>query len=259
MLVAMTPHLLPGAAPRSHAAARTGAPGVLVLHGLTSHPLVMHVVADALVAAGCAVEVPLLPGHGTVMDDLVPRRWDDWYGAAVDAHLALGERCDQRVVVGLSMGGALALRLALDRPELAGVVAINPAAQPQGDDVIGMLDELIAGGLEVLDGDGGDLADADAAEASYAGTPLRALRSLLLDGVAASADRYGDATVPLLLINSRTDHVVDPAHGDHVAQRWGGAVERVLLEHSSHVATLDVDRDLVAAETVAFVHRVTSR
>ena len=258
MLVPMTAPRLPGAEPRSHAAAGSGAPGALVLHGFTSHPAVMDTVSDALVAAGFAVEVPLLPGHGTVIEDLVGLRWGDWYACATETYQRLREHRERIVVVGLSMGGALALRLALDHPGIAGVVAINPVAQLQVDDVLAVLDEIVAGGTEVLDAVGGDVADPHAAESSYAGTPLRALRSLLVDGVAAADPRYADARVPLLLISSRTDHVVDPAHGDHLAERWAGPVERELLEHSYHVATVDLDRDLVAERTVAFARRVAA-
>ena len=56
--------------------------------------------------------------------------WQDWY-AEVDRELrALRERCDQVFVFGLSMGGALALRLAaLHGDGVSGVVRRQP-----GDD-----------------------------------------------------------------------------------------------------------------------------
>ncbi|HSH22532.1 MAG TPA: hypothetical protein VK975_00530 [Acidimicrobiales bacterium] len=64
---------------------------------------------------------------------------------------------------------------------------------------------------------------------------------------------------PMLLMTSATDHVVDPANSDHLATSVAGPVERVVLERSYHVATLDHDKDLVAERTVDFVTRVTRR
>ena len=230
-----------------------------MLHGFTSNPSAMRGVAEAFAASGFHVELPLLPGHGTAIDDMLDTDWADWCGEAEAAYGRLAERAELRVVVGLSMGGALALRLGLDHPGVAGIVAINPVAQPQPDDVIAMLDGMVAGGMEVMDGIGGDIADPEAGESSYAGTPLRALRSLLVDGVAASADRYASAQVPVLLLNSPNDHVVDPEQAEFLAATWGAPVERITLERSFHVATLDYDKDLIEESAVAFAHRVMAR
>ena len=43
-------------------------------------------------------------------------RWDDWYAEVDRASALLRERCDEVFVMGLSMGGTLALRLAEERP-----------------------------------------------------------------------------------------------------------------------------------------------
>ncbi|MHB1968690.1 MAG: alpha/beta hydrolase, partial [Acidimicrobiales bacterium] len=61
---------------------------------------------------------------------------------------------------------------------------------------------------------------------------------------------------PVLLVSSREDHVVPPENGDLVAARVSGPLERVWLEDSYHVATLDNDRDLVEAKVTAFLARV---
>ena len=164
---------------------------------------------------------------------------------------------DGRVVVaGLSMGGALTLALATTHPELAGIVVINtPVQGPEGiaEGVAAMLE----GGVEVMDSIGGDIADPDADEASYDQTPLRPLASMLAAGDAVRA-RLGDIRCPVLVITSRQDHVVPPTDSDLIAERVAGPVERLFLEKSFHVATLDYDRAEVEAAAVAFAQRVTS-
>jgi carboxylesterase len=57
-------------------------------------------------------------------------------------------------------------------------------------------------------------------------------------------------------MTSPQDHVVDPHNSDIVAERVSGPVERVTLERSYHVATLDYDKDLVFERTVEFARRV---
>jgi len=247
--------VLPGCEPWSSPGG--GPHGALVLHGFTGSPVSMRPLAEALAGAGFAIEMPRLPGHGTSVEDLAETGWDDW--------LTEAERClgvvqsrtpDGRVVVvGLSMGGALTTALAEGHPELAGIVLINtPVATPA--ELAASLEEMMAGGTEVIDSIGGDIADPEADEVSYAATPLRPLVTMLMaaDDVRA---RLPDIQQPALLITSRQDHVVNPDDSDVLAANITGPVERLWLEKSFHVATLDYDRAELEAATVDFARRVT--
>src|ERR1700730_14201720 len=120
----MSDPVMPGAEPLSVAG---GPAAALVLHGFTRSPHSMRPIAEALAAAGFTVELPLLPGHGTSVDDMLQTSWDDWSSAAEAAYLELAGRAERVVVAGLSMGGTLACWLAARHPELAGLVCINPA------------------------------------------------------------------------------------------------------------------------------------
>jgi carboxylesterase len=90
----------------------------------------MRGLAQAFAAAGFAVELPRLPGHGTTVDDMLTTTWADWSWCAERAFDELAARCDRVVVAGLSMGGSLAVWLAAHHPEIAGVVAVNAAVDP---------------------------------------------------------------------------------------------------------------------------------
>src|SRR5919112_1024408 len=89
--------------------------GVLLVHGFTGSPASMKPWAHALADHGYAVEVPLLPGHGTRWQDLNRVAWTDWYAEAEAAFDRLRHACDAVVVGGLSVGGSIALRLAEER------------------------------------------------------------------------------------------------------------------------------------------------
>ena len=253
----MTNPIIDGAEPWSHTG--SGQCGAVVLHGFTGNPASMRGVATALADAGFHIELPLLPGHGTSVDDMLPTRWADWIGEAEAAYQRLSQRATYIVVVGLSMGGALTLRLGADHPEIAGLVCINPVAQPQQPEIIEMLRGMVAGGTPVTPGIGSDIADPDSHENAYEGTPLEPLMSLLLDGAEPNSREYAGMHMPLLLMNSPQDHVVDPGQAEYLVDRYGGPVERITLERSYHVATQDYDKELIFASTVEFATRVISR
>jgi carboxylesterase len=78
------------------------------------------------------------------------------------------------------------------------------------------------------------------------------------DGITPMVDRYSSSRVPMLLITSKNDHVVDPATNDQLAAQWGGSVERILLDRSYHVATQDFDKQLIFDAAVAFADKVTA-
>jgi carboxylesterase len=250
----MTSPILPGAEPWSHTGDSTY--GAVVLHGFTSNPSSMRGVATALADNGFHVELPLLPGHGTLVDDLLPTRWADWAGEAEAAYQRLRQRASEVVVVGLSMGGALTLRLGADHPEIAGLVCINPAAQPQAPEVVEMLQGMVDGGTVLIPAIGSDIADPDTKEIAYDATPVAGLLSLVVDGLAPLATTYPSMTIPMLLLNSPQDHVVEPAQGDFLAATYGGPIERIMLERSYHVATQDYDKELIFRSAVEFAQRV---
>ena len=120
-----------------------------------------------------------------------------------------------------------------------------------------MLRGLLDAGTEVAPGVGSDIAKEGSAELAYAGSPIAAALSLFegIDDVAAGLDRI---TCPVLLLSSRQDHVVPSSSGDLLVAKVAGPIERVWLERSYHVATLDYDAELVVARTVEFVARTCS-
>jgi carboxylesterase len=243
--------IIPGCEPWS---APGGPHGVLVLHGFTGNPQSLRGLAEALHAAGFAVELPLLPGHGTSVDDLIDSGWADWSAAAESAYEALAATVDKVVVAGLSMGGSLTLWLATRHPEIAGIVCVNPAVEV-GADMVDGIRQMLDGGVDRIPAIGGDVADPAAREKAYDATPLRPLLSLA-DAAAEMVDDLAKVACPVLLMTSPQDHVVDPHNSDIVAERVSGPVERVTLERSYHVATLDYDKDLVFERTVEFARRV---
>ncbi|MEU0911696.1 alpha/beta hydrolase [Streptomyces althioticus] len=244
--------LLTGAEPFRHEGGETA---VLLCHGFTGSPQSVRPWAEHLAERGLTVSLPLLPGHGTRWEDLRVTGWQDWY-AEVDRELRLLRDRSARVfVAGLSMGGALALRLAaLHGDAVSGVMVVNPANRVHG---------VAAHALPVLrhlvpatKGIASDIAKPVTRELGYDRVPLHAAHSLrnffrMVDG------ELPQVTQPLLLMRSPQDHVVPPADSARILSRVSSTdVSEVLLEQSYHVATLDYDAELIFRESTAFIGRL---
>lgn len=229
----------------------------LLLHGLTGTPRSVSGVAAALARAGLATASPLLPGHGTSPDDLERTGWADWTAAADEAYRTLAATHDRVVVMGLSMGGSLACWVAaLHEP--AGLVLVNPFVDPPAESFREILRTVLDQGHRSVPGIGGDLADPDGpGEGGYDELPVRPLLSLC-DGLDGLVGMLADVACPTLLFTSRTDHVVPPVSSDVAAARLGGPVERVWLERSYHLATLDHDAPEIEDRTVRFALAVAA-
>jgi carboxylesterase len=230
--------------------------GVLVLHGFTGNPTSMQGLATAFAAAGYETELPTLPGHWTVIEDMIPTRWGDWVGEAEAAYQRLAARTDRIVVAALSMGGALACRMAVDHPEVVGLVLVNPIAEPPGDALLDILRLALEQGVDRTPGIGSDIAKPGVTEDAYDGAPIAPALSLYEEGIIPLAPRLPEIRCPLLLFTSPRDHVVPPSNSDYLAGVVSGPVERVLCERSYHVATLDFDRDEIETRAVDFARKV---
>ena len=229
-------------------------PGALVLHGLTGSTQSVAGLRTALEDSGFEVEAPMLPGHGTSPEDLAGCGWADWTAAA---EAALGRLDAPVVAVGLSMGGALAAGVCARHPELRGLAVVNPLVDPPAPAFLDTLEAFLAAGEEFLPGIGSDIADPTAVEVAYDRLPVAALLSMSR-GLHELRPRLADVHCPVLILTSRHDHVVPAVSSDVLAEAVGGPVERVWLERSQHVATLDLDREELERRVVGFATSLTS-
>lgn len=232
--------------------------GVLLSHGFTGSPASMVPWGDHLAEQGYAVEVPLLPGHGTRWQDMNLTGWDDWFAGVSRAFDTLVADNDVVIVGGLSMGGGMALRLAAERSdEVAGVMLVNPAVASNNKQLIAV--PLVKHLIASMPGIGNDIAKPGVEEYGYDRTPLRALHSMTQGWKALRAE-LPQVKAPLLLWRSAQDHVVDPSSARLILSSVSSPVaeERVLAD-SFHVATLDHDAPQIFKESVEFIQGVTGQ
>ncbi len=230
--------------------------GVLLSHGFTGSPASMRPWAQYLAERGYGVELPLLPGHGTTWQELNTKTWDDWYAEIGRAHDKMRAEHDAVALAGLSMGGALVLRLAADRPDQVDAVAVvNPHLTTKRKDVLAL--PVLKWVLTSLPGITNDIKKPGVEEHGYTRTPLKAVHSLLRAGKALAAD-LPRVTCPVLVFRSAEDHVVDDSSVPLITARVSSrdVTERILTD-SYHVATLDHDAPRIFEESADFIARVT--
>ncbi len=231
--------------------------GVLVSHGFTGSPFSMKPWGEHLAGLGYAVEVPRLPGHGTSWQEMNTTRWEDWYAEVTRVFDKLSGENDTVVVAGLSMGGALVLRLAADHPDrVAGVVVVNPAVATKRLDVklLPVLKHVVPSFPAIAN----DIKKPGQDEYGYPKTPLKAAHSMMSSWPGV-VDGLGRITKPVLYLRSSEDHVVDERSEGIIKDKLGSTdVTWVPLDNSYHVATLDHDAERVVEESAAFISRVTA-
>lgn len=226
--------------------------GVLLSHGFTGSPASIRPWGEYLGERGYGVEVPRLPGHGTTWQDLNTRTWRDFYAEVSAAFERLRAAHDVVFVGGLSMGGALAMRLAADRgADIAGLVVVNPALATRRLDVklLPVLKHLVPSFPGIAD----DIAKPGASEYGYTRTPLKAIHSFM-KAWPGLIDDLPAITMPMLLFRSPQDHVVDDSSVRLIRERVGSVdLTEVSLPESYHVATLDHDAPRIFEQTAAFI------
>lgn len=228
-----------------------GPRGALVVHGFTGSPQSMKPIAFALAEAGFTVELPLLPGHGTTVEDMMPTTWADWSGAVEAAYGDLATRCNSVVVAGLSMGGTLTTWLAARHPEISGIALVNPLIDATAPSWAAAVASARQADGPTMPAIGSDIAKPGIVESAYAATPVAPLLSLT-EALGELAGDLSQVSCPVLLFTSPDDHVVDPRSSEMLAARVSGPLERVELKRSFHVATLDYDAELISERIVAF-------
>jgi carboxylesterase len=231
--------ILPGGEPFFY----PGGPiGALLIHGFTGAPAEMRWMGEDLARRGFSVLGVRLAGHATRPEDMARQRWTDWLASVEDGLALLCGVTQRQFVVGLSMGGALAL-LAAARLPVTGAVAISVPFKLPDDwrlPFIRPLSRL----MPRLEKGPADWKNPEAAvdhvDYPYNPTPsIAELRDLLAEMRLA----LPSIRVPVMLAHSTLDASVDPVNQGRILRLLGSPYKLgIMYERSNHVITREPDR-----------------
>jgi len=228
--------------------------GVLLIHGITSTTSSLQYLADRFMESGYDVELPSLPGHGTVWQDLNRVTYQDWLTELDSALEKLQNRCSHVFICGLSLGGALALRLAQLHPEISGMILINHACKfthPKFWFVPAMR-FFIPSTPAVAS----DIKDTSQTEIAYKQTPTKAVYQMLLMLKEVRRD-LPKTKLPVLMFKSREDHVIPIISTVYTRDNIASTDKEIIwLNNSYHVATQDFDKDIIVERSLEFMERL---
>ena len=238
--------------------------GCLVIHGLTGTPATVASITHPLISSGFRVVAPCLAGHGGTLEELAQSTWQEWYDTVRIAYHSLRQETDRIFFVGLSLGTLLGLKLAMD--EGWGIRALALIGTPLH---LGLKSRLairlvrysplrwvvksVPKNLEdsVLDPEGRVLYR----QLALTSIPCRAAFELA-DFIRVVRSELRRVSNPLLLIHGRHDRVAPPSNVNLVCnQAASDVVETAILERSSHVVTMDFEKELAARRKIDFFRR----
>jgi len=240
-----------------------GSPGVLLLHGFGDTPQTLALLARRLHKSGYSLYAPLLPGHGRNIDAFGRSRATDWIAAARSALAQMRGRHDSVSVVGLSMGGALAVLLAAELDDIPALVLIAPYLGMPRVQRLAASTYWAWGRLagEVNARNPRSIRDPIEREKNlaYGAITGRALFELL-KVVRLARKSLPGVKAPTLIIQSREDPRCAPDIAE-LALRTLGAHEKQLVwtEGAGHIITVDYGRERVFSEVEKWLRAHTDR
>ena len=230
---------------------KRGPVGCLLIHGYTDSPFTVQSLGNRLAEAGYTVRADVLPGHGGDPAELNRLGWRAWWDAVLASYDALARECAQVYVAGLSFGGTLGLHLAQHRP-VAGLATLSA--------MLGSIDPrpYHSWWLKwflpfVPKGAGPDVSRVLADYVGYDTVPVAGVEQVMRM-IAHVRDDLPAIHCPILVIHGQHDHTVPLENAREILDSVSSSEKKlVILPNSWHVVTLDVERDLLEQEVLAFV------
>ena len=243
--------IVPGAGPIE--LATSGArDAILLIHGFGDSPDTLRFLAADLHARGFSVYAPLLPGHGRTLEAFRASARGTWLNAARDAYANVAARYERVGVVGLSMGGALAVLVAIDQPQVAALVLLAPYIEtprslrwlahvaPAAGVVMPYVGRGVSNPLSIRDPEERTRSLGYGASTPHLLADLEALAS-------AARGVLGRVRAPTLYVQSREDNRLTMKAAEDTFAAIGAPVKRLeWVSGSGHVITVDYARERVS-------------
>ena len=245
--------VIPGAEPFYLAGCRGEA--VLLLHGYTGAPSEMRPLGEFLQKSGYTVACPRLPGHGTTVEDCEQSTAEEWYQEAEACCQKLLQEFAAVHVIGLSMGGLLAVKIAAGLP-VKKAVFLAPALALQDKRVI--FYPILKYFIRYLPKLKKPLGKMRQYNITYKKMPTKPLGSLFKLQKECRNKLAPKIKIPALIIQSKIEKTVAPLGAQELYESISTPTKNkklVLLENSGHILTLDKEYETVFENILQFLEK----
>jgi len=238
-------------------------PACLLIHGFTGTPKEMRWMGEFLNQQGYTCLGIRLAGHATNPEDMIRSRWTDWVASVEDGYQLLCGVTNDIFLVGLSMGGILALLMSTRlAPRVKGVVAMStPSRLPTDYPIwfIKLISIVMRYRPKSKEPPGSGWFDKAAYKdhVAYAKNPVRStaeLKKLILEMRAA----LPKVNVPVLLMHSKDERYILPDNAEDIFAWLINASDKTKLymTGSGHVLPRDASREQVFKSALEFIQRI---
>ncbi|MCP4117841.1 MAG: alpha/beta fold hydrolase [Desulfobacteraceae bacterium] len=226
--------------------------GVLLIHGYMAAPSEMKEFAEFLNSRGYTVYVPRLKGHGTSPEDLARTGYGQWIESAEEGYVILSHMCDRIFVGGFSTGAGLALDLTTRVDGIEGMFAVAPPMKLM-DFGSYLIPAMTIWNQMMKKARLGSIAkeffrnDPENPRINYLRNPVAGVRQLerFMNYL---EPRLSTIDVPVLVVQSRNDPVVNPEGTQKLFRKLGAELKEFYL--------FDFDRHgILLGEGAGRVHR----
>ena len=219
--------------------------GVLLIHGFTGLPAEMLLLGENLNRAGFSVLCMRLAGHGVDEQNLMRTTKDDWFNSVLDGFNILRGVCEKISVVGHSMGGLLALKLATVCPVEKIVTLAAPIFVDDGLGLCNLPPREFCGNACVVQ----PRRKLDNVPAGvnnvYEKTPLVSVHELV-DLINDVKNFLPTVTAPILVMHGEEDHTAQPRSARYILDNVGSKSKTfVTIPKSGHLLPMNEQHDLV--------------
>ncbi len=227
----------------------SGKDAVLLVHGINDSPAVWRRMAPVLAEAGWHVRAMRLPGFAEPLEGYRAHSSADWV-RSIDGEVARLRTSHGKVhLVCHSLGAAIALRWLAEHPDgVDSITLLSPAVGVSSDRSPLLpvrwwhnISGLLVFTRTVWSPWNNDIVDPEARDDSFRTrfTPRRVINQTF-ELVDANREIAPGMTVPLLMVISREDHVIDWGAAETFYGQWGGAPKQLVFnDRSGHVIPVD--------------------
>lgn len=228
-----------------------GKRAVLLLHGFTGHSADVRMLGRFLEKKGYTTHAPIYRGHGLEPEALLESSSEEWWEdvlAAYDHLESLGY--DEIAVAGLSMGGALALKLAENKK----VKAVIPMCTPVYFDNQKQLTHAFlnfAKQFKQFEKKDPQIIREEVSKLQKNSTELFDSIKIFIEEVNGIIDTID---IPTFVVQARQDEIINPDSANFIYENVATEDKDLKwYDHSSHLITFGPEKDMLHEDIYAFL------